>query len=172
MWPFHYWRLWAFHFSNTSSAETASSTPIPVKKSRNSVKCGFRLVFFFLLYWYQPQLGLTKGFKNSCLFSVSRFCLIYNFPKLCKHLGLWKQCDLPSKLLTQNIYSHLGYTFTEYSNKLTPERMTSPDSAMAPSLLSTYTTASFINTSSSSRQSGLHAPTATQQQEQNEKLAF
>lgn len=41
--------------------------------------------------------------------------------------------------------------------------MTSPDSAIAPSLLSTYSTASFISASSSSRQSGLQAPTAAQQ---------
>ena len=38
--------------------------------------------------------------------------------------------------------------------------MTSPDSVEAPSRLSTYTTASRINWSSNSRQSGLQAPTA------------
>ena len=58
-------------------------------------------------------------------------------------------------------------THTSVNKWPTPERMTSPDSAIAPSLLSAYTTASFINTSSSSLQFGLQAPTAAQQQERN-----
>jgi len=43
----------------------------------------------------------------------------------------------------------------------------SPDSAVAPSLLSTYTTASLIKTSSNSLQSGRQAPTAVTKHPRN-----
>lgn len=49
----------------------------------------------------------------------------------------------------------------------TPDRTMSPDSAVAPSLLSTYTTASLIKTSSNSLQSGRQAPTAVTKQHHN-----
>lgn len=132
-------------------------------------------------------MGLTKGFEHSRLLSVSRFCPINNISKLCEHLGLkneiwkrkrfWKEIHNHNCLLHIHVYSgsqkhtsHLIETFRKHNDRLTPERITSPDSAIAPSLLSTYTTASFINMVSSSCQFGLQAPTAAQQEEGNREV--
>lgn len=53
--------------------------------------------------------------------------------------------------------------------RLTPDRMTSPDSVSAASLESTTRTELFISTSSSSLQSGLLAPTAEKAQPSAER---
>lgn len=110
------------------------------------------------------QVGLTKRFEHCRLLSVSRFCPVNNISKFCKHLCL-KTRD-PQSYFSPNIFCKSECeTVRKHSDRLTPESMMSPDSAIAPSLLSAYTTASFINTSSSSRQFGLQAPTAAQQQQ-------
>lgn len=100
--------------------------------------------------------GLTERFEHCRLLSEGRLRPVYHVSKFCKHLRL-------------KIKMSQGHTpwCSKYNGGLTPERMTSPDSAIAPSLLSTYTTASFISTSSSSRQSGLQAPTAAQQEKES-----
>lgn len=76
------------------------------------------------------------------------------------------QTPLPEIKNESGIHTHTAWRST-CSGGLTPERMTSPDSAIAPSLLSTYTTASLISTSSSSRQFGLQAPTAAQREKES-----
>lgn len=191
-WPLHCWLAWAFHCSNITSADTASSSPIPVivKKQNksgqfqnwipaHSIVPNWTKQRRLLSTWYGlglHQVVLTKGFEHSRLLSVSRFCPINNISKLCEHLGL-KNKRSPIIIayyiymyIRQKHTSHLIKTFRKHNDRLTPERMTSPDSAIAPSLLSTYTTASFINMVSSSRQFGLQAPTAAQQQEGNREV--
>lgn len=103
-WPLHCWLAWAFHCSNITSADTASSSPIPVvKKIKNksgqfqnwipahSIVPNWTKQSRLLSTWYGlglHQVVLTKGFEHSRLLSVSRFCPINNISKLCEHLGL------------------------------------------------------------------------------------
>lgn len=79
---------------------------------------------------------------------------VNDFSELRKHLDLQREGSHPVTARTP------AASPGRVESGLTPERMTSPDSCMAPSLLSLYTTASFISASSSSRQFGLQAPTA------------
>lgn len=99
--PLHVWLFLDFHWSNTSLADTASSTAIPgIKIRKISYTEHYENVVGNLdsqstelegKRTFLHAAGLTKGFEHSRLPSVSRFCPINNISKLCKHLRLQNQ---------------------------------------------------------------------------------
>lgn len=94
LWPLH-----AFHCSNISWADTASSTAIPVKKSPLRFQANpaqsYQLVSFH-------AGGPTERFKHGRLLPLSRFSPINNVPQLREDLSLKKKKNKPDSTSTNS----------------------------------------------------------------------